>query len=129
MAFLTLDWLQIAALLGAAQGVFLTAVLLTQRRNRTANRPLAFAILAFSIHLASVVYFAAGLEEVFPHFFGVAYPVPLLYGPLIYLYTVYASDTTRRPRWRDDLHLLPFLAVVTRPHATARRRSNTVSSV
>lgn len=112
MALITLDWLHVAALLGAIQGVFLAAVLATQRRNRTANRLLAVAMLAFSIHLTSVVYYAAGLEQLVPHFFGVSYPLPLLYGPLIYLYAVTASDRSRRLRWWDGLHFLPFAAVV-----------------
>jgi len=112
MAPIALDWLQIVALLGAAQGLFLTGILATQRRNRTANRLLAAAMLAFSIHLATTVYYAAGLEQVYPHFFGVSYPLLLLYGPLIYLYAVTAGDRSRRLGWRDALHFVPFLAVV-----------------
>jgi AraC-like DNA-binding protein len=112
MAPIALDWLQIAALLGAAQGVFLTGILATQRRNRTANRLLAAAMLAFSIHLATTVYYAAGLEQAFPHFFGVSYPLLLLYGPLIYLYAVTAGDRSRRLHWHDGLHFLPFVAVL-----------------
>lgn len=112
MAPITIDWLHIAALLGAIQGVFLAAVLASQRRNRTANRLLAIAMVAFSIHLVSTVYYAARLEQRFPHFFGVSYPMPMIYGPLIYLYAVTASDRTRRLRWVDGLHFLPFAALV-----------------
>ena len=112
MASLTLDWLHVIVLLGAIQGVFLAGVLATKRRNRTANRLLAAAILAFSIYLASAVYQAVGLVEVFPHFFGAAYPLPFLYGPLIYLYAVTAADRTRRLTRADALHLVPFLAAV-----------------
>jgi AraC-like DNA-binding protein len=112
MASLTLDWLHVIALLGAIQGVFLAGVLATKRSNRTANRLLAAAMLAFSIHLASVVYFAVGFEQVFPHFFGVAYPLLFLYGPLIYLYAVTVADRTNRLTRRDALHFVPFLAAV-----------------
>jgi AraC-like DNA-binding protein len=109
---MTLDWLHIATLLGAIQGLFLAAVLATQRRNRTANRLLAVAMLAFSVYLAGAVYYGAGLEQRFPHFFGVSYPLPLLFGPLVYLYAVTASDGTRRLYWSDGLHFVPFAAVV-----------------
>jgi AraC-like DNA-binding protein len=109
---MTLDWLHLIILLGALQGVFLTAILATQRRNRTANGLLALAMLGFSIYLISSVYYTAGLEQRFPHFFGVSYPMPLLYGPVIYLYAVTASDRTRRLTWRDGLHFLPFAAVI-----------------
>lgn len=109
---ITLDWLHIVALLGAAQGFFLTAVLATQRRNRTANRLLAVAVFAFSLQMLSVVYHAADLEPVFPHFFGAAYPLPLVFGPLIFLYAVTASDRARGLRRWDVLHFVPFVGVV-----------------
>ena len=109
---ITLDWLHIAALLGAVQGVFLAVILATQRRNQTANRLLAVVMIAFSIHLASTVYYANALVERFPQFFGVSYPLPLLYGPAVYLYAVTASDRDRTLRWRDGLHFVPFAAVV-----------------
>ncbi len=112
MAAITLDWLHIVALLGAAQGLILAVVLVLRRRNRTANRVLAGAMLAFTLYLITTVYHAAGLEQRFPHFFGAAYPMPLLYGPLIYLYAVTASDRTRRlTRW-DALHFAPFVLAI-----------------
>ena len=112
MARLTLDWLHLIALLGAIQGVFLAGALAAKRSNRTANRLLAATMVAFSISLASVVYYAAGLEQVFPHFFGASHPMPFLYGPLIYLYAVTAADRSRQLTRRDALHLVPFLATV-----------------
>lgn len=109
---LTLDWLTVIILLGTVQGLVLAAALVSQRRNRTANRLLAVAAFAFSIQMASVVYHAVGLEPVFPHFFGIAYPLPLLYGPLIFLYAVTASDRSRRLQRWDALHWVPFALVV-----------------
>ena len=112
MPSLTLDWLHVIVLLGAVQGVFLAGVLATKQSNRTANRLLAAAMLAFSTYLASVVYHAVGFERTLPHFFGVGYPMPFLFGPLVYLYAVTAADRTRPLTRRDALHLLPFLAAV-----------------
>jgi AraC-like DNA-binding protein len=109
---LTLDWLHLVILLGAIQGVFLTIALATKRRNRTANRLLAAAMAAFSLGMASSVYHAAGLEQRYPHFFGLSYPLPFLYGPLIYLYAVAAADQGYRLTRRDALHFAPFIAVV-----------------
>ncbi len=113
MASLTLDWLHIVVLLGAIQGVFLTAVLAAKRSNRTANGLLAAAMFAFSLGLATSVYHAAGFEQLIPHFFGVGWPLPFLYGPLVYLYAAAAADRSRRLTRRDALHLLPFAAAVT----------------
>lgn len=107
-----LDIFNIVALLGAIQGFLLAGVLATKRRNRTANRLLAVAIFAFSVQMISVVYQSAGWYRVFPHFFGIAYPLALLYGPLIYLYSVTASDRARRLRRWDSIHFAPFVVVV-----------------
>jgi AraC-like DNA-binding protein len=114
MGTITLDWLHTLVLLGAVQGFILTGVLAVRKRNRTANRILAVAMIAFTLYLMTSVYHAAGLEETFPHFFGVAHPLPLAFGPLIYLYAVSVSDRSRRPAWRDALHFVPFaLAIIT----------------
>lgn len=109
---LTLDPLHLVVLLGAVQGVFLTFALAARRRNRTANRLLAAAMLAFSISLTTGVYHNAQLEAQFPHFFGIGYPMPFLFGPLVYLYSAAAADRSRRMQPRDWLHFVPFLAVV-----------------
>lgn len=114
METITLDWLHIVILLGAVQGLFLTGVLAARKRNRTANRILAVAMIAFTLYLLTSVYHAAHLEDRFPHFFGVAHPLPLAFGPLVYLYTVSVSDRARRVTWRDALHFIPFvLAIMT----------------
>ncbi len=112
MERLTLDWLDLVVLLGAIQGVFLAGVLATKRSNRTANRLLAAAMLAFSIYLASTAYYAAGFVQVVPHFFGAGWPMPFLFGPLVYLYAVAAADRSRRLTRRDALHFAPFAAAV-----------------
>ena len=83
MASLTLDWLHVIVLLGAIQGVFLAGALASKRRNRTANRLL-----------------------------GAAFPLPFLFGPLIYLYAVSAADRNHRLTRLDALHFVPFLAAV-----------------
>ena len=114
MGTITLDWLHTIVLLGAVQGFILTGVLAARKRNRTANRILAVAMIAFTLYLMTAVYHAAGLEEAFPHFFGVGHPLPLAFGPLIYLYAVSVSDRSRRLTWRDALHFVPFaLAIIT----------------
>ncbi len=112
MTRLTLDWLHVIALLGAMQGLLLTAGLVAKRRNHTANRLLAAAVLAFTLYLLGAVYYAAGFVRVWPHFFGVSYPLPFLFGPLVYLYAVTASDRSRRLGPLDALHLVPFVLAV-----------------
>lgn len=112
MASLTLNPVQLASVLGALQGLFLTGVLATRRKNRTANRVLAALMGAFTIYLASNVYYGAGIVRQFPHFFGVAYPTPWLFGPLVYLYALAACDRDWRFTSRTLRHLVPA-AIVT----------------
>jgi len=112
MASITLPWIQLAALVGALQGLLLAGVLVAHRKNRTANRLLAALMVSFTLYLASSVYFHAGLMKVYPHFFGVGYQMPLLFGPLVYLYAVAASDRSLRFRPRDALHFLPLAVSV-----------------
>src|SRR5512138_3449179 len=118
MASLALDWIQLAAALGALHGVLLAGVLLAQRSNRTANRLLASLVIAFSVYLASSVYYAAGLIRVFPHFFGVSYQMPWIFGPLVYLYARAASDQAWRFTSRELLHFVPVVisVLVTSPY-------------
>jgi AraC-like DNA-binding protein len=112
MSPLTLEPLHLIVLLGAIQGVFLTGALAARRSNRTANTLLAAAMLVFSVSLASSVFHSARLEERYPHVIGIGYPLPFLFGPLIYLYAAAAADRSRRMTGRDWLHLLPFAGVV-----------------
>lgn len=108
MASLTLDWIQLAAALGAFQGVLLVFALLAQRRNRTANRVLAVVMATFTIYLAQGVYYATGMIYGFPHLFGIASLGPWVFGPLVYLYAIAASDRAWRFRRRDLVHFIPF---------------------
>lgn len=109
---LTLDWLQLASLVGALQGLLLTWVLASQRKNRTANRLLAALIATFTIYLASTVYYGAGIVRIAPHFFGVAYLTPWFFGPLLYLYALAASDRSWRFERESLIHLAPVALVV-----------------
>jgi AraC-like DNA-binding protein len=107
MGRLTLDWIQLAAALGALQGVLLTGTLAAQKRNRTANRLLAVLMATFSIYLAQGVYYATGLYRALPHLMGIATLTPWTFGPLVYLYARAASDRDWRFTAREWLHFVP----------------------
>jgi AraC-like DNA-binding protein len=108
----TIDWLHLVLLLGAAQGFLLAGVLAAHRSNRTANRLLATLIATFTIYLLGEVYYSTGLIRTYPHLFGISYPLPWVFGPLTYLYALAASDRTWRISARDWLHFLPPVVVV-----------------
>ena len=108
----TIDWLHLVLLLGAAQGFLLAGVLAAHRSNRTANRLLATLIATFTVYLLGEVYYSAGLIRAYPHLFGISYPLPWVFGPLTFLYALAASDRNWRLGARDWLHLVPPLVVV-----------------
>jgi AraC-like DNA-binding protein len=111
MSRLTLDWIQLAAVVGSLQGFLLTVVLAAQRSNRTANRLLAALMASFTLYLGSSVYYAAGLFRAYPHFFGISYLTPWVFGPLVYLYALAASDRAWRFERRHLVHFAPVAIV------------------
>jgi AraC-like DNA-binding protein len=108
----TIDWLHLLTLIGAAQGFLLAGVLLAHRTNRAANRLLAALMAAFTLYLIQDVYYSMGLLRAYPAFFGWSYPLPWIFGPLVYLYALDASDGERRFHLRDAVHFLPVVVVV-----------------
>jgi AraC-like DNA-binding protein len=108
----TLDWIHLVTLVGAVQGFLLAGALVAHRTNRTANRLLAVLVATFTIYLIQEVYYSAGLVRAYPHFFGISYPLPWVFGPLGYLYAVCASDRSRRLHARDLAHFAPLMIVL-----------------
>ena len=107
MASLTLDWIELAAIIGALQGLVLTSVLARQRTNRTANRLLAALMATMTIYLAAGPYYKSGLIHSYPHFFAVNWQTPWVFGPLVYLYARAASDSAWRFTPKALLHFVP----------------------
>jgi AraC-like DNA-binding protein len=98
--------------LGAAQGLFLAAVLASRQHASVPNRLLAAVMAVFSVDLAMAAYHASGTDAVFPALIGLDYPAGFLYGPLFYLYVRTLTEPRKKPRRRDLLHFLPFALLV-----------------
>jgi len=99
-------------LVGVAQGLFLTVLLLTRRENATANRILAGTMAAFALFLAESVLYVDGHFHDFPHLIGISQPVIYIFGPAIYLYARTVGGNPEAPGRRAVLHFLPAAAVV-----------------
>lgn len=109
---ITFDWIQLATLVGVVQGILLVAVLVGHTTKRTANLLLGALMAAFAVYLAQNLYYTTGLVASFPHFFGISYPLPWIFGPLVYLYARAASDNAWRFKAREAWHFVPVVAVV-----------------
>src|SRR5262245_50162702 len=99
-------------LLAALQGILLAGVIIAHRSNRTANSLLAALTLGYSVFLGMTVFNAAGLVRAYPHFVGIAYPLPWIFGQLVYLYALAASDRSWRLQWRHAPHFAPLIVAV-----------------
>ncbi len=97
-------------LVGATQGVFLAAVLVSRHRNALPNRLLAGLMLAFSLDLAMAVYHASAFSLRHSALVGLDLPLAFLYGPLLYLYVRTLIEGGTKLREKDAWHFAPFAA-------------------
>ncbi|RNI25726.1 helix-turn-helix domain-containing protein [Rufibacter latericius] len=102
---------QIILVGGAVQGLVLAFLLATRRTNQLANRLLAVLILLISLQSVLVAFDTREFFLAFPHLSKVSWLLPILFAPLIYLFS--AKLTHENPRFRplDALHFLPALLV------------------
>ncbi|HVG29181.1 MAG TPA: helix-turn-helix domain-containing protein [Pyrinomonadaceae bacterium] len=109
----SLSVLAVLNLLGAAQGLFLSAALLgIKGGNKVANRILAALAAAMALAVAGAVVRTMHYDFAFPHLSRVHDPFPFLVVPLIFLYV--KALTSRRPAFpkKEFLHFTPFILCV-----------------
>ena len=94
-------------------GIFLAffqfLLLLNKKAKSLPDKILAFWMLAIGIHLTSSYLYFAGYWETYPHLIGITVPFPLLYGPLLYLYTLTSLRNNKHLQKKDYIHFLPVL--------------------
>jgi len=94
--------------LGGLQAMLLAFLLYKKKANNLANEVLA--ILIVLLGFSCLMYSFNNLEFYlkFPHMIRVDWGIPLLFGPLIYLYTVSLID---KQKWdkKHYLHFIPYL--------------------
>lgn len=96
-------------------GIFLTfflAVLLFSKRNKTlSDTILAIWMVAIGIYLLNYYLYYLGYWAEYPHLVGVLHPFPLLFGPLLYLYTSFSLRKDQHFGKKDMLHFVPFIVL------------------
>jgi AraC-like DNA-binding protein len=90
----------------------LSVILFTKKINHTANVVLAIAMLALSIDVFNSAYIIFEYYKGFPHFTGITYAFPFLYGPIFYLYSRLISSGENSFNSKYYLHFIPFILVV-----------------
>ncbi len=97
---------------GAAQGVFLSVLLLGRKVNTMANRVLATSMIAMAIFLMEAVYYGAEWFRETTAFIGVSEPLIFVFGPILYLYTLIVMRGGQEFKRGYLLHFIPALLVL-----------------
>lgn len=92
--------------------MLLSVLLYSKKTNHTANVVLAAAMFALSLDTFHSAYIIFGYYKEFPHFIGITYAFPFLYGPIFYLYAKLISSDSNTFNSKYYLHFIPFILVV-----------------
>lgn len=96
------------SLIGLAITFFLAVILWGKHHKTSADYVLLIWLLLIGVHLGLYYFVTSGKYLRFPDLLGVEIPLPLAYGPLLYLYTSELTRLTQKRRYR----LLHFVPVV-----------------
>jgi AraC-like DNA-binding protein len=89
---------------------FIVVLLLTKKQKALTDKILAVWITVIGIHLLGYYINQLGYWDTYPHLIGTTAPMPLLHGPMLFLYTLYSLRKDRKIRPVDYLHFAPALA-------------------
>jgi len=99
--------MSIVLTVGIVISLFLFILLLNKRNKSLPDKLLALGVCTIGIHLLSYNLYYLGYWEIYPHLIGITVPFPLLYGPVIFLYTKYSLRASSALNKEDYLHFLP----------------------
>jgi AraC-like DNA-binding protein len=109
----SINLLAVLNLLGAAQGIFLSALLLSIKGGkRIANRILAALVAAIAISVAGGVVRTMHYDFVYPHLSRIHDPFPFLAIPLLYLYIKTLTAKGCGFSKKEYIHFIPFILCV-----------------
>jgi AraC-like DNA-binding protein len=89
---------------------FLQFLLLSKKGKSTADRVLAVWMFIFGINLfLSYLIYPLGYISTHPYLIGIDNPIPLLHGPMLYLYILYSLRPNHKFNWKIYIHFVPAL--------------------
>ncbi|HPI89699.1 MAG TPA: helix-turn-helix domain-containing protein [Spirochaetota bacterium] len=102
------ETVSIMNIIAISQGFFLGIVLLVKKNNNLSNRILALLFLAISVSMIMNYFHMTQKWSAFYCMIYVNLSFYLLYGPLMYLYTLSITGSIKKPLTRYLRHFLPF---------------------
>jgi AraC-like DNA-binding protein len=112
MPVISFNLWSVVILLGAAQGLFLSAYLLARPENRAANKWLAFLLVVISLHLLEYAADLSGITMQYPVLIAITYPLLFCIGPFYLLYCRCLLDRNFKPGFSTLPHFVPALLVL-----------------
>ena len=94
---------------GIVLSFFLGILLFSKKEKVLTDNILSIWLFIIGIHLTGYFLYYQGYWEVYPHLIGITAPLPLLYGPFLYLYVVYSFTNEKHIKKLDYLHFAPAL--------------------
>jgi len=95
--------------IGIFLSFFLQFLLLSKPDKSLSDKILAVWMFIIGVHLFSYYINLLGYWELYPYLSGIHHPLPLLHGPMLYLYVHFSIKPNQEFRWQDYLHFLPAL--------------------
>lgn len=103
---------EVTFLLGAVHGIILAFLLAGKKVNSLSNRILGSLVFVFSTDLAMASFLGFDLQFEYPYLIGLDFPITLLYGPLLFLYTKSLVTQAKSLKPTDWIHFGPFLVML-----------------
>ena len=98
--------------LGISISIFLELLLLVKKNKSRADKILIFWILLLFVHQLINYFIYSGEIYSFPHFLGIQFPMPILYGVLLFFYVNEITGNNLKNKWTTGLHFLPALSSI-----------------
>ena len=95
-------------LVGISITFFLVFILTSKKNKSPADTILTVWLSIIGLHLLLYYIYATGKYVTFPFLLGLEIPLPLLHGPLLFLYTV-ALTNQEHNKNINTLHFIPFV--------------------
>lgn len=100
--------MDIVYLIGIVIAFFLVFILMSKKNKSKADIILTLWLSFVGLNLLLYYIHATGKYVTFPYLLGLEIPMPLLYGPFLFLYTVALTDQEHNKKI-NTLHFIPFV--------------------
>ncbi len=97
---------------GGTLAFFFELLLLVKKSKSLSDKILSFWMFIIGLHLFLYYFRTKGIDLQYPHLLGIGNPLPLVHGPMLFLYT--GSLTSYFTKWKPKylLHFLPVILFV-----------------